>query len=230
MNDMTPDHLLARAAAALEDDDITAADLSRLERLLEKAAEIQVKRVEEAQARSTAPELTSEEARAARQESEDAEHEKRRLDAALTKVSNLEITVRKSEEEKARVNRYEAVVAKRGQVAARIIEEAPGHLVGLARLCWDTMSTDDEIAAVNRDLPRGLPPLSGTEGFARGIQDNPNEMKPFDNNQVRLVQCILPDLRSPDGILWPPNRDYARDYRGRPRLDHIRALRMMVFG
>lgn len=223
---MTNDEIMARIAAAIEAQ--TAREVfEALEVAVPALAAAEVA-ANAATAAATDPGVSAAEARTRRQMAEDAAHEAKRLNLAVEKLKARELEWLDLAQANARRKLYDATREWRDGMAERIKHEAPALIENLRQLLAELVDLDRMCAKVNRDLPPGAEPLNGAEGVARDFVDMGDGLTGQTTETVRLAQIVLPDLRTRDGVAWPPRALFWRDLRNMGRLMPMAQVRTMA--
>ena len=227
MNELIAPDLLRRAAEALADPHASFGVLADLQDEVNAARESMTAESEAARERAILdPALTvaamEEEQRAAQSliwQAERLERLAERLSARVTIADN-------EAHEQQKLARYDAAKAKRDAVAERVRQEYPALARRLADLAAEIVAADLQIEGVSHDhtRPAEMPPLSRTEGYARGFPDpfqagNP----PVEDRTLRIACMIVPDF---DGArdahpIWPPAWGIGNQEIERPRYAKI---------
>lgn len=151
-------------------------------------------------ARSIDPALTTPQAREARNNAADLEHDVRRLNASLGLLVETRDRIVKSDAEAKRCARYDAAKAARDDLARHIRARYPELALELLALAKRIEASDAECAAVNRDSPRGAPNLESAEFLAR--ETGPYwEMRKGGGEVTRIAMMRVPLLGREGGYL-----------------------------
>lgn len=153
------------------------------------------------QARSIDPALTTPQAREARNNAADLEHDIRRLNASLDLLKVRRQTILDDESYAKRVARYEAAKAERNDLARHIRTRYPAIGLELAELAKRIAASDVECEAASRDRPRDEPVLQSAEHLARECGYY-WEMQKGGSPVVRIGDIMFP-LLGRDGTYMP---------------------------
>jgi hypothetical protein len=130
----------------------------------------------EAQARAAAakrkalnPRLPTAEVARARREMEDGAFISERMKVAIDELDVRHKELAADEDNARRIARYEEVVAERDAAAAELCEIYPPFAERFRDVMTRIGRIDNEVAVVNRNLPRGKMPLAAVEPVARGV-------------------------------------------------------------
>lgn len=159
------------------------------------------------------PLLSSADIREIRQLAEDAAFEVDRLNAARERLEALLAATVEAEQKQERQQRYNAIVARRNDLAKRIAAEYPAVQKTLVSLITDIVTLSAEISAVNLDLPDGADVIEKPEGMARGFsQSTRDRTRSYDPPLIaEMMVPIFDDLRD---VAWPPKwRGYDTELR-----------------
>ena len=161
-----------------------------------------------AQERSVDPALTTADARIARNDAADHEHDARRLNASLELLQARRKKILDDDSYAKRQARYDAAKAERDALANELSERFPAIAAELVRLALRIQASDAECSKVNADRPRGQDALVIAEALARGT----NSM--FTGRQVgtrlaRITEMQIPIFHADDvgpvtNLVWPP--------------------------
>lgn len=143
------------------------ADVEALSAEVEKEITETGERHESEVARSIDPALTTPQAREARDNSADLEHDLRRLNASLDMLRARRQKILDDESYARRRERYAAAKRERDEVACLIRTRYPALAAELASMAECIFKSDAECAAANADRPRGEPLLVSAEQLAR---------------------------------------------------------------
>lgn len=124
------------------------------------------------QARSIDPALTTSEAREARNNAADFEHDIRRLNASLDLLKARRQAILDDESYALRMERYNLAAKERDELVAIIRERYPLIVLELISLIERIDANDTECQSVNRDRPREKPILVSAEAIGRGCPGN----------------------------------------------------------
>lgn len=118
-------------------------------------------------ARSIDPSLTTPQAREARNNAADLEHDIRRLNASLELLGKRRQAILDDESYAKRLASYEAAKKKRDDLAQHIRSRYPGIAMELLAMAQRIAASEAECEMVNRDRPRNAPALESAEFLAR---------------------------------------------------------------
>jgi len=169
-------------------------------------------------ARSVDPELTTPQAREARNNAADLEHDMRRLNASLELLRKRRQSILDDEAYAKRLARYEAARKEQEDLAQFIRTRYHAIAMELVAMMQRIQASDAENAIVNRDLPRGAAHLKGAEGMARGHY---NYSWSGGTPVTQLNQIVMPMLGRVGCYLPIPDR-MSIDYKA--RLTHFPKL------
>lgn len=149
-------------------------------------------------ARSIDPSLTTPAAREARNNAADYEHDVRRLRASHELLSKRRQAILDDESYAQRVQRYDAAVKERDDLAAVIRDRYPQIAMEILDIVIRIKASDATCSAVNQDRPRGRPALESAEALARGV---PSNFYSAGGPITKLEKARLPFLDQPGGYL-----------------------------
>jgi len=201
--------LESRITAALRDR-ARLADVVRVIADVEAAVAATRSRSEAETARSVDPALSTPEAREARNNAADLEHDIRRLHASLDLLTKKRDNILADDAESKRRTRYDRAKAERDELAAHIRDRYPVLAMELAEMAERILRSETECATANLDRPRGEPELVSAEQVARGYVT----VRSWNGRDLsivsRLIDIQLPLLSLP-GKMWPAPKGRARD-------------------
>lgn len=207
-----------RDSSRLKDVETTISDVTR------EIASTQ-KRCDQQTARSIDPALTTPQAREARNNAADLEHDVRRLNASLDLLKARHQAILDDESYARRVARYDAAEKERDDLVQIIRERYPLIVLELLDLVNRIVANDAECQAVNRDRPRDKPGLASSEVIGRDVPANfywANGAGPV----IRLENMTLP-LPFTDACALPFTSGLESPLR---RDEQIAALRARMLG
>lgn len=183
-----------RSAARLKDVETVIADVN---------AEIASAggRLDAENARSVDPALTTPEAREARNNAADLEHDIRRLFASLGLLTETRDRIVARAVEEQRQARYDAAKAERDALARNIRTRYPELAMELLSMVRRIEASDKQCAAVNQDRPEGSGNLALAENLARDCGYS-WPMSRGGGSVMRLADMRLP-LLGRDGAYLP---------------------------
>ncbi len=149
-----------RESSRLKDVETTIGDVGR------EITDTQ-KRCDQETARSVDPALTTPQAREARNNAADLEHDIRRLNASLELLNRRRQTILDDDAYAKRRSRYDAAKKERDDLALHIRSRYPEIAMELVALARRIQASEDECNVVNRDRPRDEPVLESAELLAR---------------------------------------------------------------
>lgn len=202
--------LLAEIAKAMRDPGLTAARAADLAETAQRAAAEASIAAADARQASLDPSLAFEHVEAARLEADRADHDARRILAAMDSLTARAEKLEQAEDADARLARYHAADTEAARVADMIQTNWPQIEAQLIDLLDAVMSANDQIDRVNRDLPEGMPKLHRPEGRARGFPDahplnGADGNLPLESEIIRLTSMLVPAFSATGGELaWPP--------------------------
>lgn len=182
-----------RSAARLKDVESVISDVK---------AEMQATRtkLDAENARSIDPALTTAEAREARNNAADLEHDLRRLDASLGMLNERRASLLKDAEQARCLKEYEATTRETDDLAKLLRDRVPPIFSELVDILRRIEANDARVAAANANRPSGAAVIPRAEQAARGyigVGSWPN-MSPVE----RLTAMMIPRFDG-DGRLWP---------------------------
>jgi len=149
-----------RSAARLKDVETVISDVET------EITAVTVKFDEET-ARSIDPALTTPQAREARNNAADLEHDVRRLNASLQLLRERRQKIIDDDTHARKLARYEAAKATRDELALHIRTRYPALAMELVEIAQRIAASDAECSTVNADRPKGTPQLESAEYLAR---------------------------------------------------------------
>lgn len=141
-------------------------------------------------ARSVDPALTTPEAREARNNAADLEHDIRRLHASLGMLKEKRQKLVDDDAEAQRRKAYDEAKAERDDLACHIRSRYPEIAMELQALVYRIQASDRQCEAVSRDRPEGAPVLVAAEYLARECGHYWNGV----TSVTRLAEIKLPLL------------------------------------
>lgn len=197
--------LSERVAAALASS-ARLADVRTLIVEVEAAGAAAAACADQAKKRSLDPELTAADARQARLEYEDHDHEIRRHERWRKQLEERRDDILADERFAKRRAEYEAAAAERDALATEIAERYPKIAAELLDLVDRIEASDRRCATVNGEgTPRGMPFLVSAEAIARGsIKNFYWPMHRGGGPVMRLRAIAMPKLNE-DGLIRQPD-------------------------
>jgi hypothetical protein len=202
-----------RDSSRLKDVETTISDV-------EKEIASTQKRFDDETARSIDPALTTPQAREARNNAADLEHDIRRLNASLDLLKTRRQTIIDDDAYAKRRARYDAARKERDDLARHIRTRYPALAVELLEMAQRIAASDEANAAVNKDLPRGEPRLESAEFLARETAEY-WEMSKGGSPVTRLSKIHIPLLHRDGSYLPLPGR---MEIGGQARLEALPKL------
>jgi hypothetical protein len=165
---MTMADLDSRIASALSEV-LPSSEVTQLIAQAQQASEEVQARAAAAKRKALNPRLPRAEVERARHAMESDHFIAERLQVALAELDARHKELAAEEENARRIARYEEAVAERDRLAAELRSIYPDFALRFRDVMTRIGRIDNEVAIVNRNLPRGKMPLADGEAVARGV-------------------------------------------------------------
>ena len=203
-----PAALLSEIAEAMRDPGLTSTRAADLAETAQRAAAQASLTAADARAAALDPSLAFEQVEAARLEADRADHDRKRIEAAMSSLAEKAAALASAEDAGARLARYRAADKEAARVAELIAAQWPDLTSRIVALLDAIMQTNALVDAANADLPPDMPKLHRPEGRARGFPDHHgltgDGHAGIEYEILRLTSTVLPGLDPKKPLVWPP--------------------------